>query len=364
MVSGEGGRRVIRLLALGVWRCGAVGFAFAGAEPISPLSRLRGRSVLVLTKEQLSAALALVELDGVARRLVLCPPGLSAKYIPLIVSAANIDVIVCDPAAANIGDTAIERITVCSDQIAPVEVQPDGNVQTEWVLLTSGTMGPPKMVVHTLATLTSAIKVDASEGSKVVWSTFYDIRRYGGLQIFLRAMIGGTSMVLSADQEFDRRVSCPRRIAWGDAYFRDALALAPRVNVSRKSTSLSRAMSVSPARSRIKQHLIICASAFREADISHAFASTEAGVAFDVVDSHSGFPASMLEHCGNDAEMKVQDGSLRIKSQRTALRYLGDARRAVHDPDGFVDTGDMVELRGGRYYFVGRRDGVINVGGL
>ena len=34
------------------------------------------------------------------------------------------------------------------------------------------------------------------------------------------------------------------------------------------------------------------------------------------------------------------------------------------DKDGFVDTGDMVELRGDRYYFVGRRDGVINVGGL
>ena len=34
------------------------------------------------------------------------------------------------------------------------------------------------------------------------------------------------------------------------------------------------------------------------------------------------------------------------------------------DADGFVDTGDMLELRGDRYYFVGRRDGVINVGGL
>ena len=32
--------------------------------------------------------------------------------------------------------------------------------------------------------------------------------------------------------------------------------------------------------------------------------------------------------------------------------------------DGFVDTHDMVELRGDRYYFVGRRDGIINVGGL
>ena len=32
--------------------------------------------------------------------------------------------------------------------------------------------------------------------------------------------------------------------------------------------------------------------------------------------------------------------------------------------DGFVDTGDMVERRGDRYVFAGRRGGIINVGGL
>jgi acyl-coenzyme A synthetase/AMP-(fatty) acid ligase len=36
----------------------------------------------------------------------------------------------------------------------------------------------------------------------------------------------------------------------------------------------------------------------------------------------------------------------------------------LKDAAGFVDTRDMVELRDGRYWFAGRRDGVINVGGL
>ena len=40
------------------------------------------------------------------------------------------------------------------------------------------------------------------------------------------------------------------------------------------------------------------------------------------------------------------------------------AAAALTDADGFVDTGDMVELRGDRYYFVGRRGGIINIGGL
>ncbi len=61
--------------------------------------------------------------------------------------------------------------------------------------------------------------------------------------------------------------------------------------------------------------------------------------------------------------MKVEDGSLRIRSPRTASRYVGtDAPLA--DKDGFVDTGDMVELHGDRYVFAGRRGGIINIGGL
>src|SRR5208282_6784632 len=59
----------------------------------------------------------------------------------------------------------------------------------------------PKLVVHTLESLSGAIGSGASSTDGVVWSTFYDIRRYGGLQIFLRAALTGTSLVLSSAQE-------------------------------------------------------------------------------------------------------------------------------------------------------------------
>jgi acyl-coenzyme A synthetase/AMP-(fatty) acid ligase len=63
-------------------------------------------------------------------------------------------------------------------------------------------------------------------------------------------------------------------------------------------------------------------------------------------------------------DLKVVDATLRIRSSRTGERYLGENPPALKDPEGFVDTGDVLELRDGRYYFQGRRDGVINVGGL
>jgi acyl-coenzyme A synthetase/AMP-(fatty) acid ligase len=103
---------------------------------------------------------------------------------------------------------------------------------------------------------------------------------------------------------------------------------------------------------------------YPEARIAHAFASTEAGVAFDVNDVLAGFLAEFVGHCSAGVELKVEEGTLRIRSARTATCYLGREQNSLRGVDGFVDTGDVLELRGDRYYFVGRRDGVINVGGL
>jgi acyl-coenzyme A synthetase/AMP-(fatty) acid ligase len=104
--------------------------------------------------------------------------------------------------------------------------------------------------------------------------------------------------------------------------------------------------------------------AFPDASIGHAYASTEAGVGFAVNDGLEGFPASLLGTVSDGVEMKVVDGSLLIRSTRTADAYVGQNAAALTDADGFVDTGDMVELRGDRYHFVGRRGGIINIGGL
>ena len=102
---------------------------------------------------------------------------------------------------------------------------------------------------------------------------------------------------------------------------------------------------------------------YPKARIVHAFASTEAGVAFEVRDGLAGFPDRLIREPGAQVEIKVENGSLRIRSPRTAKCYLQTGENLT-DQDGFVDTHDVVELQDHRYYFVGRRDGVINVGGL
>jgi acyl-coenzyme A synthetase/AMP-(fatty) acid ligase len=318
-----------------------------------------GQSVLVATTSQLNAAAALVELDGVARRVTLYPPDLSLDHLRFVTDCAEIEVIVSDR-VSNALDTIV---CVRPSNWTRLTRDRDGaeRHETEWALLTSGTTGRPKLVVHTLASLTGAIK--AGHASGVVWSTFYDIRRYGGLQIFLRAALTGTSLVLSSAQEstadFLARAASRRvtHISGTPSHWRRALMSSAAHLITPEYVRLSGEIADQTILNQLR-------TVYPQARIAHAFATTEAGVAFDVNDGRAGFPAGALEYTPG-VEMKIENRTLRIRSNRTARSYLGgDQHQTLRDEEGFVNTGDVLEFRADRYHFVGRGDGMINVGGM
>jgi acyl-CoA synthetase (AMP-forming)/AMP-acid ligase II len=189
-----------------------------------------------------------------------------------------------------------------------------------------------------------------------------DIRRYGGLQIFLRAVCGGASLVLCSAGEpvADHLARLAERgvthlsgtpSQWRRALMQPSLAaMAPRyVRLSGEIADQA-----------ILDSLRV---AFPKAAIGHAYASTEAGVAFDVNDGLTGFPADYIDAVRNGVALKIVDGSLRIRSSAAASGYVS-GEQPLTDASGFVDTGDMVERRGDRLYFAGRKGGIINIGGL
>lgn len=329
----------------------ARGTALGGA-----LTALAGKTVLLRVADPLFAAIALVELDGVARRIVLSPPDLANEALPGVTAAAGVE--------AAVSDSGEMAAALPTHRVAlPVQLldaAPAAPVATEWVMFTSGTSGPPKMVVHSLEGLTGAIKPAAAGAPPPVWGTFYDIRRYGGLQILLRALLGEGSLAITAPSEpmpaFLARLAQVgvTHLTGTPSHWRRALMTPESRAISPAYVRLSGEIADQAVLDALKAR-------FLGAPVGHAYASTEAGVGFEVNDALAGFPAHYVGGLA-DVGLRVADGVLQVKSARAASGYVEGA--ALAGDDGWVDTGDMVELRGDRYHFVGRRGGVINVGGL
>ncbi len=304
----------------------------------------------------------MIESDGMASRMLLCPPDLDPAHLDSLIADAGIDAVVTDQperwSDRGIGLVLAAGLPVACGTSARTERA------TEWLMLTSGTSGVPKIVGHTLEGLSGAIVADGpARGAPPVWATFYDIRRYGGLQIFLRAIIGGGSMVLSepgetlADSVARLNARGVTHISGTPSHWRKLLMSGSAADFSPRYVRLSGEIADQAVLDGLRL-------TFPDASIGHAYASTEAGVGFAVNDGKEGFPADLIGINRDGVEMKVEDGSLRIRSRRAAHAYVGRNAAGLTDSEGFVDTGDMVELRGNRYYFVGRRGGIINIGGL
>jgi acyl-coenzyme A synthetase/AMP-(fatty) acid ligase len=336
-------------------------YLLRGSAIVSGPESLRGRSVLIASADPFLVALALIELDGLARRMTLYPPDLALEHLPYVMRCAEVDAVVSDGRFLGRASLGAAQHALCTPALVPCVRAGHERLPTEWILLTSGTTGRPKMVLHTLASLAGAIGAGEPH-AELTWATFYDIRRYGGLQIYLRAVLTRSTLVLTGTQEpvsdFLKRAGQAgvTHISGTPSHWRRALMSPEADHIAPRYIRLSGEIADQAILNSLRSY-------YPDAEISHAFATTEAGVAFDVRDELSGFPASMLTDTPG-VDLKVLDATLRIRSGRTAERYLGDNPPALKDPDGFVDTGDVLQLRDGRYYFQGRRDGVINVGGL
>ncbi len=245
----------------------------------------------------------------------------------------------------------------CPASAAPL--RDSGDIRdTEWVLLTSGTTGPPKMVVHSRAGLIGAIDPAASPP---VWG---DILRHPPLRRTAdipARIVGGGSLVLPAQDEplaavIARYGACGvTHISGTPSHWRRLLMMPNLGSFAPHYVRLSGEIADQAVLDALRKR-------FPAATIGHAYASTEAGVGFEVNDGRAGFSADLVGRADGPVEMRVLDGTLRIRSTRTAGEYVGETT-ALHDGDGFVDTGDLVQLRGDRYFFMGRRGGIINIGG-
>jgi acyl-CoA synthetase (AMP-forming)/AMP-acid ligase II len=232
-----------------------------------------------------------------------------------------------------------------------------GSQETRWYLATSGTTGTPKWIAHTFASLSRAVKISVDQ-STLHWGLCYQPTRFAGLQVLLQSMMSG---------------ACISDCSTGDAEQRIEMMLSSDVTALSATPSLWRQLLMTGRLHQLPlvqltlggeiadQALLNKLSAlFPSARILHIYASTEVGVGFAVSDQQTGFPLSWLGTNHSGLAFKI-DGQqhLWLKPPHTPDSNL--AKRL--DSEGYLDTGDLVQIQDDRVQFLGRDSGVINVGG-
>ncbi len=236
-------------------------------------------------------------------------------------------------------------------------------VATTWLMTTSGTTGVPKIVTHSVASLTRSVRGTRPEALPV-WGLLYDMTRFAGMQVGLQAMTGhGTLAAIDRDAVLGDQVA--EMAAAGVTHLSATptlwrrLLMAPGVEgLPLRQITLGGEIAEQPVLDAIRAR-------FPKARVTHIYASTEIGVGFAVNDGRAGFPESYLSaDAPAGLAMRVEDGMLWLRPPEAhRTRYLGDNQLDI-DAAGYVRSGDQVEIRDGRVHFLGRDSGVVNVGGV
>ena len=289
--------------------------------------------------------------------LALCNAGATTVLLPARANAESIAETAAGLALEWLIDSQCTKLTDSARN-------PERTGEARIVILTSGTSGRQKAVVHCWESITRPVRRTPSlAGSR--WLLTFEPHLYAGIQVMLHALLNSGTLVM-----------LPRN--WSPESVMEAIA---RFGVSYCSATPSFwryvLLSTSPAQWRAcslaqitlggetaGQHLLHrLRSAFPSARIVHIYATTELGRCFSVADCREGFPQRLLEARTEEGiELKIENGELLVRSANAMIGYVS-ASFGNRPSSDWIHTGDLVEVSAGRVLFRGRTSDLANVGG-
>lgn len=314
---------------------------------------LHGHAVALSVADPLVLIELLVACDGVAEAVLLISASASEADVRRLMGTAGAAVLVSDR-----GELA-GRLAP-DDALGTASTDPDAARATEWLVTTSGTTGPTKVVRHSIGSLTRTVR--STEADHPVWGLVYDLNRFAGLQVLFQALFDDGTLLAPV------RHAAPDLV---EAFIQgrcDHLSATPslwrRLLMHPRSSEIPLSRATLGGEAPDDAVLRAVAARFPTARVSHIYASTEAGVGFTVTDGRAGFPSDYLVPGRvQGVDLKVVDGELLLRPHERRSAYVGDATSPVDD-DGFVRSGDLVAVDGDRVRFLGRVGSGINVGGI
>lgn len=325
----------------------------ADALALGPAADLAaGDRLAVSVGDTLTLVRLLMALDGHVGGLLLISTATAPDVVATLAETAG-----CTRVISDRGDLTDARSPgeMFGPACAPVTA-------TEWMMTTSGTTGIPKIVPHTLDSLARSVRRDPL-GRVPVWGLVLEMTRFAGLQVALQSILGGGTLAAApqyapmADQIAFLAESGVTHLSATPTLWR-RLLMAPGLGaLPLRQVTMGGEIADQPV-------LDAVSARFPDARVTHIYASTEAGVGFAVNDRQAGFPLSLTDTAPGGVGIRIADGLLWLRPPDSRqVRYLG-GQDIVVDIDGYVLTGDRIEIRDGRAWFLGRDSGVVNVGGV
>lgn len=230
------------------------------------------------------------------------------------------------------------------------------------IILTTGTTGISKAVLYTWDRLISQGHLTHKENAR--WLLVYPLNHFAGIQLLVHTLLNNDCLVIPKSKEIGDLIECIVKnkinsISATPTFWRFFLGKLKKEQIKQFSlqhiTLGGEATDISILQ-RLQQ-------LFPNASISQVYATTELGSCFSVSDSLPGFPKEYLNRPVGNVELKIVDGELFIKSEKKMIGYLNKNIKTIKH-DKWIATGDLVEIVDDRVLFRGRKNDIINVGGV
>lgn len=222
--------------------------------------------------------------------------------------------------------------------------------QSEITIFTSGTTGQPKKVVHSITTLTRAVRLGEKYQNQV-WAYAYNPTHMAGLQVFFQAFENQNTLVNVFGKQRDEVY---RQIADKQITHISATPTFYRLLLPFEK-SYDSVVRITLGGEKSDQHLYDAISQiFPKAKINNVYASTEAGSLFAAKGDCFQIPEAIRD------KFKVVDDELLIH------RSLLGSSESFKFTDDFYHSGDLIEWvdkEAGLFRFKSRKNELINVGG-
>jgi acyl-coenzyme A synthetase/AMP-(fatty) acid ligase len=231
------------------------------------------------------------------------------------------------------------------------------------LLTTSGTTGRPKVAAHSIEVLASRVTKEKLRTDTARWLLTFHPASYAGLQVILTILFTRAELIAFvrpnvSDLLKAAQTEQPTHVSATPTFWRSLLIASSHLDAKmefRQITIGGEAVDQST--------LDQLSRTFSTARITHIYASTEAGALFSVSDKRAGFPAAWMDIGVEGVKLRIREGILEILSPRAMKGYVGELSSKNQADDGWLISGDLVEIVGDRVLFRGRIDNIINVGG-